>query len=323
MEFADMTRFAALDLAALPQPEILQGQGYDAILAARLNELEARAAEDLGPEAAAQVMATARNVAASPLRALNEAAAARELYADNRMIEAIRSVYLALASGPALDQLGAERGVVRKVLDGSDPDSPVYEGDGPFRARIQLAVEAWSPFGGEGAYIFWALQADDRVVDVAVYGPNDNIDPPIPPAEPKLVVLSSEDGGVASEGLLSVVRGACVQDKRRPVGDLLSVVSARPVPFHVEAILHVEALNSSSAVEVAARDALQGYLQGRLRIGRTVYLSSLAAALSVPGVVDVEVIAPSANIEAGPFDAPHCGGVSISLSEAADGWRNV
>ena len=318
-----MTRFAALDLAALPQPEILQGQSYDAILAARLRELEARAAEDLGPEAAAQVMATARNVAASPLRALNEAAAARELYADNRMIEAIRSVYLALASGPALDQLGAGRGVARKVLDASDPDSPVYEADGPFRARIQLAVEAWSPFGGEGAYIFWALQADDRVVDVAVYGPNHSLDPPIPPAQPKLVVLSSEGDGSASQELLERVRSNCVADKRRPIGDRLEVVSAEIVPYEISAVLHVTNMGMQDAVIAAARASLQGFLSSRLSIGRRIYSTSIAAALRVDGVVDVELMAPSGSLDIGPFQAGRCVGVELTATPITGGWRDV
>ena len=309
-----MTRFAALDLAALPQPEILQGQSYDAILAARLKELEARAAEDLGPEAAAQVMATARNVAASPLRALNEAAAARELYADNRMIEAIRSVYLALASGPALDQLGAGRGVARKVLDASDPDGPVYEADGPFRARIQLAVETWSPFGGEG---------DDRVVDVAVYGPNHSLDPPIPPAQPKLVVLSSEGDGSASQELLERVRSNCVADKRRPIGDRLEVVSAEIVPYEISAVLHVTNMGMQDAVIAAARASLQGFLSSRLSIGRRIYSTSIAAALRVDGVVDVELMAPSGSLDIGPFQAGRCVGVELTATPITGGWRDV
>ena len=318
-----MSRYAALDLSALPEPSAIVPLDYDAILEARLVELEARLGDVFGSAKVAEIMALARNIAASPTRYLNEAGAARELYMENRINEAVRAVFLATARGSDLDHFGANRGVIRRVLDAGDPDNPVMEGDEAFRARIQLVVEAITPYGTEGAYTYWALDADDRVVDVAVYGPNHNLDPPIPPAEPRIVVLSRDGDGTADQALLDAVYANCVPDARRPVGDKLSVVSAQPSPYEIEAVLHVTTPEAAAAVQAAAEAAAEAFVSNRLRIGRKLFRTSLAAALSVAGVVDVELTAPVADIEVGPFDAPHCTGISLTVQSVVGGWRDV
>jgi phage-related baseplate assembly protein len=212
---------------------------------------------------------------------------------------------------------------VRKVWDDGDPGNPVFEGDEPFRARIQLVIEAWSPHGSEGAYVYWALDADDRVVDVVIYGPNHDLDPAIPPAEPKMIVLSSEGDGTADAGLLDAVFLNCTADKRRPVADKLTVESAQPVAYAIEAVLHVTTPETASAVQAAAKAAAQAFVNSRIRIGRKLYRTSIAAALAVQGVVDVELIQPAADVVIGPFEAPHCTGITVTLQSITGGWRDV
>jgi len=318
-----MSRFAALDLTALPEMSSVVTLDFDAILEARLQELEAQLKEVFDAPKVAEVMALARNIAASPMRYLNEAAASRELYLSNQINAAIRSVFLSTARGGDLDQIGANRGVVRKVLSEDDEGIPVMESDEAFRARIQLVIEAWSPHGTEGSYVYWALDADDRVRDVAVYGPNHGLQPPIPPAEPKMVVLSSDGAGSASEEILQAVYDNCTADARRPIGDKLSVISAVPVAYSVEAVLHVASMSSQDVVMAAAQAALDAFLDGRLRIGRKVFRTSIAAALAVDGVVDVELISPASDIVVGPFDAAHCEGIDLTAAPVTGGWRDV
>lgn len=318
-----MSLYAALDLSALPDPSAIGVLDFNAILEARLVELEAQLSEVFDAPKVAEVMGLARNIASSPMRYLNEAAAARELYLQNRINEAVRSVFLSTARDGDLDQIGANRAVKRKVLDGSDPDNPVMEGDEAFRARIQLVIEAWSPHGTEGSYVYWALDADDRVVDVAVYGPNHGLEPAIPPAEPKMVILSSEGDGTAEAALLDTVFQHCTADKRRPVADKLTVVSAGPVAYAIDAVLHVTTPEAALVVEAAAQTAAEAFVNGRIRIGRKLYRTSIAAALSVQGVVDVELISPAADLDIGPFEAPHCSGVNLTVQVISSGWRDV
>jgi phage-related baseplate assembly protein len=322
-----MSRFAALDLNSLPAPSAIEALSFEATLEARFVELEATLTGEFEPSRVAEIMGYARNIASSPLRYLTESAAAREVFLTNRINQKVLSIFLATAAGSDLDLIGANRGVVRKTLDAShaesDADNILLEGDEFFRARIQLVVEAWSPHGTEGSYVYWALDADNRVIDVAVYGPNSDLDPPIPSAEPKMVVLSIEGDGTADADLVDKVRQNCIPDKRRPVGDKLTVISATPVPYAIEAVLHVTSQEAAAALEVAALAAAEGFVNGRIRIGRKLYRASIAAALSVQGVVDVELISPAENIAIGPFEAAHCTGISISMQTIAGGWRDV
>lgn len=318
-----MSRFGALDLSTLPEPSAVIDLDFSAILAARLAELEAQLSLVFEAPKVAEIMGLARNIAASPMRYLNEAAAARELYMSNQINQAIRSVFLSTASGGDLDQIGATRGVVRKVIDDTDPDDVIFEGDDIFRARIQLVMESFSPHGTEGSYVYWALEADDRVVDVVVYGPNHDLDPPIQPAEPKMVVLSSDGDGAASSDLIDAVFDNCTADHRRPVGDRLSVVSAAPVHYEIEAELHVTSAAGAAVVLQAAQATAEAFVNGRLRIGRTLYRTSLAAALSVDGVVDVVITKPAADVVLGPFEAPHCSSVNLTVQAVSGGWRDV
>ncbi len=318
-----MSRYAALDLAALPVPSAVVPLDYDAILEARLAELEANLGETFPDAQVADIMAIARQIKGSPSRYLIEAAAARELYLGNRINEAVRTVFLATARGSDLDLHAANRGVVRHLLDESDPDNPIYEDDESFRARIQLAIEAWSPHGTHGSYVYWALDADQRVRDVAVYGPDSGLDPPIPPAEPKMVILSHEGDGLAGQDLLDAVYRNCSSDRHRPMGDYLTVLSATPEYYAVEAVLHVTSAAAGDAVIAAAQAALEAFLAGRLPIGRKVYRTSLAAAMMVDGVVDVELTAPATDVEIGPYSAAYCSTVTITAQTITGSWRNV
>ncbi len=318
-----MSRFAALDLEALPEPTELVPLDFDAILEARLVELEFTLSEAFSPAKVDEIMALARNIAASPMRYLNEAAAARELYLSNQINNAIRSVFLATAKGADLDQIGANRGVVRKTTNADDPDLVQIENDETFRARIQLVIESYSPHGTEGSYVYWALDSDEHVVDVAVYGPNHPIVPALNPAEPLMVILSSEGDGTADQELIDTVFDHCAMDTRRPVADKLTVVSAQPVAYAIEAILHVTTPEAASVVQAQAQAAAEAFINGRIRIGRKLYRTSVAAALNVQGVVDVELVDPAADIDVSHTEAPYCTGITLSVQSITGGWRDV
>ena len=136
-------------------------------------------------------------------------------------------------------------------------------------------------------------------------------------------MLASEGDGSASQELLERVRSNCVADKRRPIGDRLEVVSAEIVPYEISAVLHVTNMGMQDAVIAAARASLQGFLSSRLSIGRRIYSTSIAAALRVDGVVDVELMAPSGSLDIGPFQAGRCVGVELTATPITGGWRDV
>ncbi|WP_116131186.1 baseplate J/gp47 family protein [Tropicimonas sp. IMCC34043] len=318
-----MSRYAALDLSTLPQMTAIEVLSFDAMLAARLDELEQRLAERFTATKVAEIMALARNIAASPMRYLNEAAAAREIYLTNRLNEAVRAIFLASAREGDLDQIGANRGVVRKILDDSDPDNPVLEDDDEFRARIQLVIESYSPHGTEGSYVYWALDADDRVRDVAAYGPNHEVTPAIVPGNAEIVILSREGDGSAPPDLIDAVHANLIPDKRRPVADKVTVLSATPVAYRIEAELQVTSAEAAAIVLAAAQASVAAFVSKRLAIGRKLYRTTLAAALKVDGVVDVIVTEPPEDVPIGPYEAPHCTDIALTVTAITGGWWNV
>ncbi len=318
-----MSRFASLDLSALPDPSAVVTLDYDALLEARLVELQARLSEAFSPSKVDEIMALARNIAASPMRYLNEAAAARELVFNNKLNQALRSIHLATAIGTDLDLIGADRGVTRRILDDSDPKNVVYEGDEPFRARIQLVIEAFSPHGTEGSYVYWTLDADVDVVDVAVYGPNHDVVPAVEPSNVKIVIVGRDGDGSAPQDMLDAVYQNCIPDKRRPAADRVEVLSAISVPYAINAVLHVTTPEAADAVLAAANETVQAFINNRLRVGRKVYRTSLAASLAVAGVVDVVVAEPAVDVEISEWQAPHCTGVTLDVEVITGGWRDV
>lgn len=319
-----MSRYAAFDLATLPEPSAVVELDYDALLEARLVELDGHLRDGrFEASEADEIMALARSIAGAPARYLSEAGASRELYMNARINAAVKSVLLATASGTDLDHRGAGRGVVRHVLDDSDPDNIIFEDDESYRARIQLVLESHSPYGPEGAYVYWALQASSDVLDVVPYGPDDNLDPPIPPAEPVICVLSRTGDGAASDALLESVYENLRSDKRRPVGDKVTVISATPVHYEVEAELQVVSASTASIVEEQAQATLQKFISTRLAIGRPLYRTTLAAALKVDGVEEVIITKPASDVMVGPFEAPYASSVKITVNSITGGWRNV
>lgn len=318
-----MSRYAALDLSTLAAPTAIEDLSFDTILSDRLDQLETTLGERFTATKVAEIMALARNIAASPMRYLNEAAAARELYLANRINAAVRSIHLASAEGDDLDQIGADRGVVRKTIDDSDEDNIVLEDDDVFRARIQLVIESYSPHGTEGSYVYWALDADDTVRDVAAYGPNHDVTPAIEPGNVHVVILSSEGDGTAGQALLDTVYAALVPDTRRPVGDKVTVLSATPVAYQIAAELQVTSAETASVVQAAAEAAVEALMTKRLAIGRKIYRTTLAAALKVEGVQDVVLTLPAADVEIGPYEAGHCTVISVTVTSITGGWWNV
>ncbi|SON55819.1 baseplate assembly protein [Hartmannibacter diazotrophicus] len=154
-----MTRFADIDLANLPAPEAVETLDADAIAAERIAELATRLA-------AIGVPFDTGGLDSEPLAVVEQAGAFAETLLRGRVNDAVRAVLLATATGTDLDQLGAFLGVARLVLTPVDdtatpPTEAVLESDTAFRRRIQLAPEALSVAGPEGAYLALALGTSD------------------------------------------------------------------------------------------------------------------------------------------------------------------
>nr|WP_176605248.1 MULTISPECIES: baseplate J/gp47 family protein [Pseudomonas aeruginosa group] len=283
----------------MPEPEVIESLDFEAIYQELLGDFRAAMAGEWTAE-----------LESDPVLKLLQLAAYRELLLRARINDAARAVMLAYASGADLDQLAAGYNVHRLVVQKADPDAvppkeSMLESDDSLRNRTQLAFDQLSVAGPRNAYIAYALGADGNIADVSAISPA--------PCEALVSVLSTEGNGVAGEPLLEAVRRALNDEDVRPVGDRVTVQSARIVDYRVDAVLYLYPGPEAELIRKAAEASLQGYIATQRRLGRDIRRSALFAALHVEGVQRVELSAPGQDMVLDETQAAYCTGYSIRV----------
>ena len=290
--------FTAVDLSQLAAPDVVETLDYEAILAAMVADLQSR-----DPAFTALVES-------DPAYKILEVAAYRETIIRQRVNDGAKAVMLAYAGGADLDQIAANYNVERLVLDEGDPDAippvaPTLESDTDLRRRVQLSFEGFSTAGPVGAYVFHALGADPDVLDVSVASPA--------PGDVVVSVLSRQGDGTASAELIAAVDAVLSSDTVRPLTDNVTVQSATIVNYSVTAVLTVLPGPDGSVVLTQAQTALDAYIAETRRLGRDVTRSGLFAALHQPGVQNVNLTSPAADVVIADDEASFCTGTNVTV----------
>ncbi|MEH6775915.1 MAG: baseplate J/gp47 family protein [Cereibacter changlensis] len=294
-----MTGYSAIDLSRLPAPAVIETLDTEATIAAiKAKVLEL--APELGPALALE---------SEPAVKLIEALAFFGVLHRARVNDAARAVMLATATGADLDNLAALLGVSRLTLAAADPEAippapAVMEADADLRTRTQLALEGFSTAGPRGAYLFHALSASGEVLDASVVSPT--------PGTVLVTVLSRAGSGAASASLLATVAAALNDEDVRPLCDEVIVQGATILPYSVTASLRCFSGPDTSAVLAAAEAAVTTYVADSRRLGRALRRSGLFAALHQPGVEQVTLTEPAADIEPTTGEATWCAAISLS-----------
>lgn len=295
-----MTRaFTAVDLSRLPFPTVVEPLDVEAIVAAMLADLRARA-----PEFTALVES-------DPAYKILEACAYRELLLRQRVNEAAKAVLLAYAAGSDLDQIAANFNVQRLVLAPANPNTlpptpAVLEPDDDLRRRVQLAFEGLSTAGPEGAYVFHALGAHPDVLDASATSPT--------PGVVVVSVLSRAGSGAPAAPVLAAVAAALADENVRPLTDQVTVVAASIVNFTVVASLTLYPGPDSTVVLAEANTRLTDYLARSRRLGRDVTRSGVFAALHAEGVQNVVLTQPAADVVVTPAQAAFCTARTVTVT---------
>lgn len=303
-----MNAFSSINLASLPQPNLVEPRTFEAILADLKADVITRA-EQWVPNIA-RVLELESDLATILLQAF----AYRELLKIAELNDAAKENTLAFATGAPLENFGANVGVTRKVIDPGDdtavpPLPEVLESDNDLRRRIQLAYEGLTSAGSTGAYMFHSLNASEQVSDAYVESPQ--------PGEVLVTVLSREADGTPSFETLEAVTAALAEEDARDLCALVSVQAATIVTFDVDVQLEIAPGPDPAVVLDAATAALTAYVEADARLGRPVTLSRIYAALEQEGVDRVHLAAPAADLEITPQQAAHCTGITVAQGDGS------
>lgn len=295
-------QFTAVDLSRLPSPDVIEALDFETILGewrAKLRELDPDLFGDDFNET-------------DPAFKILLVGAYRELNLRQRVNDAARAVMLAHAKGADLDNILAREpyNIERQLIDPGDPDAippidPIWESDDDFRRRGQLAPEAYSTAGSEGAYIFHALSADPQVLDAYPDSPE--------PGQARLTILSRQGNGVPSEVLLAKVEAALTQKIVRPFTDEVIVQAAGIVEYEIQAELTLFDGPSEEVVLEEAQRRVEAYRDRVHRLGLDVAVSGIDGALHCEGVMKVRRLLPTADIEITGQQASYCTGITITV----------
>ncbi|MCR6672201.1 baseplate J/gp47 family protein [Devosia ginsengisoli] len=264
------------ELANLPAPTIVEEISFEARYAdlrAKLVELFQAAGVDYDVEA----------LETDPAQILLQVAGYGDLLLRQRINEAIRSWFLAYATGGDLDVLAQWYDVAR--LFGETDDA--------LRRRVVLAIQGRSPGGTEARYRSIALGANVRVADASVY--TDGRDPTI-----HVAVFAADNGGVADAGLLAAVDAALQAPDVRMVNDTIVVASAAQQVTGIAANVWLLPQAAESVLQRMQASLAAAWKRDML-LGRDLSRSWLLAQLQVDGVQRVELTSPAVDI-AIPFN---------------------
>lgn len=259
------------ELAALPPPSLVDLISFEtryADLRAKLVSIYAAAGVDFD----VSTLETDSSVI------LLQTAAYQDILLRQRINEAIRSWFLAYASGGDLDVLAQWYDVARMV----------GETDAALKRRVVLAIQGRSTGGTEARYRSIALGADVRVADATVY--TVGRDPTI-----NVAVFATDNAGVADAPLLTKVNAALQAPTVRMVNDRIVVQSAAQtvVPITAQIWLLPQAPETTLA---DAEANLRAAWSREMLLGRDLTRSWLVAQLQVTGVQRVELVAPVADV---------------------------
>jgi len=272
-----------INLSELPAPNLIEGLDYEGILEELIQDYQAR-----NPEFDAVLES-------EPVIKLLEVAAYRELLLKQQINEQAKGLMLAYAENSNLDQLGALVDVKRHVIQEADemtipPTEEILESDDDYRRRIQLAPKGFSVAGPSSAYIYHALSADPEIKDVSVSSPS--------PGVVAVTILGRSGDGSVSQELIDLVQDRLESDDVRPLTDQVIVQGAEIVEYSIDANLTIKAGPDKEVVLEQAKWSAQQFADRHHRLGQSIALSGIYAALHVSGVEGVELVEPAQNTEA-------------------------
>lgn len=297
---------ADIDLSQLPAPAVLDGLGYETILAELKADLVARY----------PAIADTIDLESEPVVKLLEVAAYRELLLRARYNDEARALLLAYAAGTDLDHIGVTYyNEARLLVTPADPVpippvAAVYESDLDYRLRLALKPAGYSVAGPRDAWRFHALSADGAVRSVSVDSPE--------PGTTSVYVLSRVGDGIPTGELIAIVFAALNDEEVRPLSENVAVYAATPIDYAIDIQLTVYPGPSGDAAQATATAALQALVEAGYQLGHDITLSAITAAAQAAGVKRSVIVTPAADVVCTIGQAPRCTGIVVTVVAVED-----
>lgn len=286
-----------IDISKVPVPDIVETLEYEVILEkimADFIKLEPDYGEILDSDPVYKVM---------------QIAAYREMIMRQRVNDSARSVLLPSSKKNDLDNLAAFFNLQRDVIVPGNPNAnppvlPVYETDESLKQKILLAWSSITTAGPKDSWEFHAREASPLIKDATAFR--------LPLGKTGITLLSHEGDGTVSPELITTVENKVNTESVRPLCSFGVFQSAIINSWQLIAKLTItNELLKTVALQEAIK-AAQLYVDKQHRIGATISISALLAALNVEGVEDVELLSPLTNIETDQLSAPYCASIEVT-----------
>lgn len=285
-----MSRFTAINLSGLAPPDIIETLDYEAIVTAMRNDLVERF----------PLIAGVIDLESEPARKLIEAFAYREMRLRARINDAARAVLLASSYGTNLDHLGALFATARQ--DGED--------DERFRRRIQLAPEAFSVAGPEGAYQYHALTVAPWARDVSAVSRR--------PGVVRVTVLKEGPDPAPTLTEREDIRLRLKSDAIRPLTDVVEVLAPIIRQTSIVAKLTLYPGPDGEVVRQRALAAVTSWVEKNRMLGMNLRRSALFAALHQEGVHSVDLVSPADDLVLDVTEVYAIQGIEVTINAIRD-----
>ena len=300
---------SVVDFSQLPSPNLIKVLDYEQILAKR----KARFIS-LYPAEEQEYWADVLTRESEPVTKVLQENAYMEMLMSNQINQDARALLLAFSSGSDLDHIAASYyGVTRLVITPANPNTvpptaAVMEKDDDLKERCLLSLSGFNTAGAANAYKFFSKSADGRVADASIISHEDN-----PCFLDVYITQHDSEDFSASPELIDIVQKALDPEDVRPVGDRPTVQSSVAVTYQIQARLYISQTAENVMLLSVAKERLQKYVEQSKKIGQSIRLSAIYAALHVDGVSRVEIINLTSDIEISKSQHAFCTGIDVQI----------
>lgn len=161
------------------------------------------------------------------------------------------------------------------------------ESDDAYRERIFRAPASFSTAGPAEAYIYWALTANQSIINVSATSP----EPSVAEIRPLL-----KDGVLPGQDILDQVYDVLSDQTIRPLADRVDVLAPDAVDYSIDFTYYIRTQDQTSEAEIQRRvdDAVAEYVEWQKgRLGRDINPDELVCRVLAAGAKRLEIISPT------------------------------